>query len=919
MAAVSGQQNISAGRDSYAVEHGNMIIFQAGSLEDSSAPFLIVDRSYLDQERQKPREPYIARPPTWADVVHGANADTRFLERDRYGSLLSEIRRLLLEPLHRGSDRRLPALFVTGAPGCGKSTLVRHVAAALVDFGEAVVADLGVNHGGLWMGDVASYAQGLADLSQSGMPVLLLMDDPFFADSGWDLLLERLGRPNYSNIAALGASPTYLYDAYAPRTSGQVVLNKFDLGSTTQHERVTFAQMYGIEGEAVQNSDEDLLVFAMETVARTSFDEIINRIWSTLNDGIRITRRSQAEDVQWPVMAFLLTSYLHRYYVMCPEPLLRGALLRLSQNTQTNYVSELSELTLSEGWHIFRIFRQASSARPISLIGTMHPRVAECAWQARPVRTIDPADWLASASIDVPDCVPQLADFILACQATIDPQDRRFAQRVAELWHSDRVPTAQLAALVKAIRSSPPAGELFRRSLRERLRRRDSESWLAAVELINLARRGSPGRDHLEQVDLPSSLKIANLAAGPTVAINVLGDRRNPARRRVFVETLCASLEGGLGWEIDDILLIWLLRNHDTASLRSLLPKIYEWLEGHPGEERARVALIGWFKGWAASIENEEFEILLDEVRQWISLRSDSVDVLEAFFLLVLTMLKAGVSFPVDLAAEVSSWTLFRPDDPYLRWHLLLLTEQFGDSSAITAAQVVRETRAWLRDHPDDIHVRARLLDLLRTVPENSASEVVAETWTWLRDHPDDTHVRVALLAVVRAVPGSAERRDVVAETRAWLRDHPDDTLVRAALLGLVRAVRESPVGEVIAETRVWLRGHPGDGYVRATLLGLVRAVPDSAAAEEVIAETWAWLRDHPDDAQVRAALLGVVRAVPESLVREVTDEIWAWLRDHPDDAQVRAALLGVVQAVPESAAAEEVVDGGGDGPSDSL
>ena len=63
----------------------------------SPAPFLVVDRSYLDHARQKPKELYIARPPTWADVVHGANPETGFLERDQYGSLLLDIRPVAAE------------------------------------------------------------------------------------------------------------------------------------------------------------------------------------------------------------------------------------------------------------------------------------------------------------------------------------------------------------------------------------------------------------------------------------------------------------------------------------------------------------------------------------------------------------------------------------------------------------------------------------------------------------------------------------------------------------------------------------------------------------------------------------------------------------------------------------------------------
>ena len=884
-----------------------MIFVSSEPTRQSFSPFLVVDRNYLDQERQKPKELYIARPPTWADVVHGADPDTRFLERDQYGFLLSEINRLLLEPLRRGSDRRLPTLFVTGAPGSGKSTLVRHVVTNLVDRGDVLVADLGVNHGRLSIDDLDSYAQGLADLSQSGPPILLLMDDPFFANSGWDLLLERLARPSYSNIAVLGASPTYLYDTYARRIAGrQVILNRFDLPPTTRHERISLAQMYGIEDDSIIDSHEDLLVFAMETATGESFDEIIARIWSTLNDGITVARRLRVEDVQWPVMAFLLTCYLHRHYVMCPEPLLRNALLKVSTNEQTDYVSELSELTLSEGWHIFRISWQASDVKPISLIGAMHARVAERAWQIRPLKTIDPAEWLANASVNAPECVPQLADFILACQSTIDPQDRRFAQRVAEQWQSGHVSTAQLSALVRGIRGSRPAAVLFRRSLRERLRKRDSQSWLAAIELINLARQGSPDRSQLEQIDLPACLKRADLTADSTAAIGILGRHGNP-RRRAFVDMLCASLDGKLEWELDSTLLIWLMRNHDASALHFLLPRIYEWLEVRPEEERPRIALIEWYRGQVAKIQYEELQLFFEEVWQWASMFPASRAIPLALFSLIETMAKANVPLPDDFGAELFSLIHLQPEDAYLRERFLALTIQIRDHSTVTVGEVVEETRAWLRDHPDDTQVRAALLGLVRVVQGGTVGEVVEETRAWLRDHPDDTQVRATLLGLVRVVQGGTVG-EVVEETRAWLRDHPDDTQVRATLLGLVRVVQGTPVGEVVEETRAWLRDHPDDTQVRAVLLGLVRVVQGGPVGE-VVEETRAWLRDHPDDTQVRATLLALVRVVRGTPVGEVVEETRAWLRDHPGDTQVRATLLGLVQAVPGGPAAGEVVE----------
>src|SRR5581483_3150868 len=526
------------------------------------------------------------------------------------------------EPLQRGSDRRLPTLFVTGAPGCGKSTLVRHVAATIVERGDVVVADLGVNHGRLIADHLEAYLKGLTRLAAGGKPVILLMDDPFFANSGWDLFLETLARPNYSGIAVLGASPTYLYEAFGRPLSGrQIVLNTFFLGATTTAERLSLAEMYGVRSDpAIDRAigrHEDLLVFAMETASGSSFTEIIERIWTTLNDGHAIGPASAVADVEWPVMAFLLTSYLHRHYVMCPESLLRAYLVDLASSASTGFIDQLTNLTLREGWHIFRVSPQGPESG-IAMIGTMHARVAEQAWQVRPFRAIDQATLLTRASARAPACAPQLAEFILACGSWKDQADRALALKVAEQWRDDSISTAELSALVRGLRATP-AALAFRGALRERLKRRDSQSWLAATELIPLERRESKERTRLSQIELPYVLKLADLSADSAAAINLL-NHGGSWRRRDFTTILSASLNGTLGkgmtWQPDSKLIVWLLRNHEAGEVHELIPHIFDWLDAHPEDERTRAALVEWYTANMTAIEPDEIDHLLDRGRE---------------------------------------------------------------------------------------------------------------------------------------------------------------------------------------------------------------------------------------------------------------------------------------------------------------
>ncbi len=155
-------------------------------------------------------------------------------------------------------------------------------------------------------------------------------------------------------------------------------------------------------------------------------------------------------------------------------------------------------------------------------------RVAERAWQVRPFKAIDQIDLLARASARAPGCAPQLAEFILACKSSKDPADRTLARRVAEQWHNDGISTAELSALVRGLRATPAALP-FRGMLRERLKRRDSQSWLAATELISLERRGSNERTRLSQMELPYLLKLADLSADSSMAIDLMGRGRSAA------------------------------------------------------------------------------------------------------------------------------------------------------------------------------------------------------------------------------------------------------------------------------------------------------------------------------------------------------------------------------------------------------
>lgn len=912
MTSADAAQQAHAERDAYVAGRDikTFNYYGRNPEEDHQPPFLVVDPAFLAAEQQKPSKPYIARPPLWADVVHGQNADARFLEREQFSALLAAVRTELLEPLRNGSDRRLRTLFVTGAPGCGKSTLVRHAAATLVGQGDVVVADLGVNHGRLIADDLDAYLRGLTGLAESGKPVLLLMDDPFFANSGWDLLLETLARPSYAGIAVLGASPTYLYETYGRPLSGrQVVLKSFALGATTNSEREVLAEMYGVRDrpdiDRAIGRHEDLLVFAMETASGSSFNEIIGRIWVTLNDGRPMGPRSVPADAEWPVIAFLLTSYLHRHYVTCPESLLRTMLTDLAGDAGTDYVRELSELTLGEGWHIFRVSPGGQGANR-AMIGTMHARVAERAWEVRPFKPLNPVDMLARASVRAPECAVQLAEFILTCQSLKDPAGRSLAVQLAEQWR-DGVSTAQLSTLVRGLRASP-AAKHFRGLLRDRQRMRDSQSWLAAAELIRLERYGSKARAQLTQTDLPYLLRVGDLSADSAEAIEQLG---RGSRRRDLAETLCASLRGELGWELDSRLLTWLLGYRGEPGVHSLLPPVYDWLDGRPDEERARVALIEWHAVNAAALGPADFDDLLDQVKEWIDLLPDSRQVVSAFFALASALLAEGRWMSPGVVEEMSSWVETWPHDSFIRErYLSLLTRHYAHEPAVVA-DAVSETLAWLTVNPQARDVRRALLWLVLAGPAlPPAADVTAEAFTWLAHDPTDSQLRLAWTRLVEFLPALAVGQ-VLDRVLEWLGDHQEVPGGRQAAQALVRALHACPeVSVILGGVRRRLALDAEDAVARAGFLCLAREFPCTPQDAEVIGEARRWVLSHPEDTRLRGAFLQLLQARPEHAnPGEITDQMIAWLAGRPDDGQGRTRLLGLAGARPGSGEAVRALE----------
>jgi hypothetical protein len=687
-------------------------------------------------------------------------------------------------------------------------------------------------------------------------------------------------------------------------------------------------------------SEEELLVVAMETAAGAPFDDIIDRIWVTLNDGVPLTRRSRSADIQWTALAFLVVCYLHRYYVPCPEPLLRRALLAHSRKVATDYVDELKELRLGEGWHIFRLSTQRGGAREITLVGALHPRVAARAWQRWPASTVDPTEWVAVASMKELQCVPQVADFMVACQSTIDPRDRMFVSRIAELWDDRRVSTAQLCALVRGVRPSRAAVLQFRRLLRQRLNLRDSESWLAAVELADLAQKGSVERDKLEKVDIPSCLTRANLAAGSDVAIELLGKRYAPTRRAAFMDTLCASLRGELDWQVDGTLLVWLIRNHDTGSVEQHLPHIYSWLESRPAEVGVRVALLTWYSRAGRSVARRDFDSLLAEVRSWAYLMADHAELLLAFLRLAEVISYAGIALPEGLFDEIRDLVLMRPANAHLTWRFVIFAATLGEQAAVAelldtgldpvdASLLERLLRSldvqvlerrmpdvyrWLEGHPGEVGARVALLQRLPEsewfVAGGGLESLLNEAGSWTPLMVDSDELQLAFIGMAEVLinAGVAIPDSLVEAILGWVQMRPGDPRLIVRFVWFAAKVPDWTIAEarLLAAARTWLADHPDSHELHVALDDVLRGMPGSAPGSPA-ADARAGSGDDAGSSSVRVALLGVVRGIPGRSLADAVDEARSWLRGHPGDLEVRRALLGAMNVMSDESLADLV------------
>jgi len=562
--------------------------------------FRVVTPQFLAEQRAKEKQMYVARPPQWADVVHGQDREVRFVERDLTTELCNRVRSHILQPFARGTDERLHMLFLLGAPGAGKSTLVRRIAALLVEEGAVTAADFGLNLGELDQEEIKTIVADLKGLATPERPVLLVLDDPFFAESGWDKLLGRLARARLP-VGVIGASPDFLYDAFA----AGVRVDPFhtDVMTMPKPSGVERAALSDLHRRTLRSSDEeeDFLVLAMEAAAGEPFSTIVARIWTTLNDGHVIDPRAEPESLTWAVRAYLVTCYFHRVYERCPETLMAEALAQSGSAVPANYDRRLRELTSRDGWKIFSVQEPVKGMRHRDgrTIGAAHQRIAREAWKLRPTPAFNVAEWVIPASIRSlqASAVGRLAG---ALTRSTNEADARFAASLATAWSeasdAHAVSGTSFAELsgTLAINAAHYERPLIIRALRRRAEEMDAHSWIAALQLRDHSSSGNSRKSFPEDLDLAVVIESADFSIAPSRATR-FGDALRPqsAPYKAFVERLFAALEGTLSWNIHSTVLTWLLARVPVAEITpKRLRYVRNWLEQNSSDTSVRTKFL---------------------------------------------------------------------------------------------------------------------------------------------------------------------------------------------------------------------------------------------------------------------------------------------------------------------------------------
>ncbi|MCL4202670.1 MAG: hypothetical protein KJ000_09250 [Pirellulaceae bacterium] len=513
----------------------------------------------------------------------------------------------------------------------------------------------------------------LERLASDARPVLLVLDDPLGGDSAWPQLLKKLGRRNPA-LVVLAATPDFLFDRHRHELCDVHLLPAVDVGRPDRNERLALASLHHREADrSLTEADEELIVLAMQAAAGTSFDEIIEGIWTTLADQRSTPRAALGSELPWEQAALSAVAFFHRAYAPCPRPLLEALLATRPDVGLANAVERLAQLEQQQGWRIFQV---AGTSGPWAYQGgtvsTMHARVARRAWELRPAPAWDLARTLAKVSLTVPHVARPLAMGLVALRdRSVDGAVAAMDQLLA-VWTSPdaaTVETRYFAELVAVLYTNGiPISAGISRELRRRASTVEGQSWLAALQLYHLS-----GKDHRSRA-IPSDLAIsgiidaADFSLAPMRASKLYNAVARQAERQTRIRRrLWQAFDGELPWSLDSFLLTMLISCSPRHEVHARLTSLRAWLRDHPDDNFVRTRFIGLLP----ELDFQDRRQVIDDLRVWLRDHPEDGHVREKF-------LAHLARFPREAVA--------------------------GDRS---------EAIAWIRSHPADTNVVNSLFKLL--------------------------------------------------------------------------------------------------------------------------------------------------------------------------------------------------------------
>lgn len=811
----------------------------------SNLPFEVVDRTFLSKQREAPRRHFVARQPDWADVVHGADETVKFLERSVTTEIRTNIITELVEPIERGTDQRLHMLFVVGAPGSGKTTLVRRIACMLVEEGRVVVADGGIDVREP-VGSPDDYASSLEKLANAGRPVVLLLDDPLYGDSPWIQVLRRLNRPGL-RVSVLAPCPQILFDRHRGSLPFGVVKHQ-SIGPPTNEERAEMRKLYGRAADVVSSSEE-FLVITMEAAAGIPFDDIMRRLWLTLNDGKAIVEDDALGwgTLAWTLRAFMVVCYFHRAGVTCPEPVLRTVLEAEAPSAMSD---ALARLRAQDGWMIFRLTELLRNwAHQGTQIATAHQRIAERAWQVRPMTWLAIGDRVGRASLAVPQAVRFVGQLAARLRSSETESDRLFADRLVDQWllHDgiSSIETRNLCDLTINLQANGEREVATR--LAPLLRGRADElrdGWLAALQLCYLSGDSLATQTFPVELDLESTIQRADFSIAPNRATKFFA-RLPPNVKAAFKSRILASFDGQLDWKPASHLIVWLLGHGSPDEMLHRMKTVEAWLDDHPDDTHVRNGYLGLLS--TQDFSEEKLRGVVTSTERWLHDHPDDSNV-RTGYLGLLSNQRMSREQLARVMSNVEIWLTDHPDDTNTRnGYLGLLSNQRLTKEQL--GRVMMNTEDWLTNHQDDTNTRNGYLGFLsnQKLTKEQLGRVMMNTETWLTNHQDDTHARNGYLGLLSSQKLTKEQLSrLMMNTEDWLTNHQDDTHTRNGYLGLLskQSLSLEEFNRITASIEAWFDNHPQDTHVRNGFEAFVRSQSWFGAHPATTALADLWPRD---------------------------------------------------------------------------